>query len=55
MTNDAQTAIRIPSAVLRAVDALARRLSRPGLRITRATMIRMLVIQGVQRERKRRA
>ena len=48
MTNDVQTAVRLPSEVLQAVDELAKKLSSPGIRIARASVLRMLIVEGVK-------
>lgn len=52
MTNDAQVTIRFPLDVLKKLDAMAKRLSKeqPGVRFTRAAVIRMLVMKNVSVE-----
>lgn len=47
MTNDVQTVVRLPSSLVREIDTLAKKMSEPGLRITRAAVIRLLITQGV--------
>lgn len=47
MTNDVQVVVRLPSSVVQELDALAEKLSKPGLKVTRATVLRMLAIQGL--------
>ena len=54
MTNDVQTGVRLPSTVLKDVDELAKKMSRPGAKVTRASVIRMLVIRGVSDLKKKR-
>jgi len=50
MTNDVQTAVRLPASVLRAVDRMARDMTRSGgIKVTRAALIRMMIVQGVKR------
>lgn len=41
-----QTAIRLSDSLLARIDKLAERMSRPGIRITRADVIRLAVTQG---------
>jgi hypothetical protein len=50
MTNDAQLLVRLPSSVLEDLDALADKLARPGVRMGRATIVRMLVMKGLDEE-----
>lgn len=53
--NDVQIAVRLPEAVVRKLDRIATQMTKekPGVRVTRAAVIRMLVMQGIDpRERK---
>lgn len=52
-----QTAIRVPESWLGRLDELARQASRPGVRITRALVLRDALYQGIvamEAERKKR-
>ncbi len=52
-----QTAIRLPESLLKRLDKLAERMSRPGLTITRAEVLRLAALKGVERleaEKKKR-
>ena len=42
-----QTALRLDESVLELADKLAERMSRPGLRLTRADLLRLAVHQGL--------
>ena len=42
-----QTAIRLPESVLDRADKVAERMSRPGLRVTRADVLRLATHQGL--------
>jgi predicted DNA-binding protein len=44
-----QTAIRLPESLLARVDKLAERMSRPGMRVTRAEVLRLAAFQGVDK------
>ena len=48
--NDVQTVVRLPSSMLRELDTLAEKMSEPGIRITRASVIRMLILRGMAAE-----
>jgi len=49
-TNDVQLAIRVPSSLIAAVDALAAEKSRiAGVPVTRAAVLRMLIEQALKR------
>lgn len=51
-----QTAIRLPEALLERVDRLAESMSEPGMRVTRADVLRLAAHRGVDQlegERKR--
>lgn len=41
-----QTAIRVPGSFLKRADKLAERMSRPGLRLTRADVLRLALAEG---------
>lgn len=43
-----QTAIRLPESVLERADKVAQRMSRPGLRVTRADVLRLATHQGLE-------
>lgn len=47
------TAIRLDDALLLEADALARKLSQPGLRLTRTDVLRMAIISGLKEMRQR--
>ncbi|MFZ4580164.1 MAG: hypothetical protein ACOYOB_17400 [Myxococcota bacterium] len=51
MEHDAQFALRLPASVIERLDALAERLrqERPGLRMSRADVTRMLILEGLAR------
>ena len=51
MEHNAQFALRLPASVIERLDALAERLrhERPGLRMSRADVTRMLIIEGLSR------
>ena len=42
-----QTAIRLPDPLLARIDKLAKRMSQPGVRITRADAIRLALFRGI--------
>ena len=42
-----QTAIRLPESVLDRADKVAERMSRPGMRVTRADVLRLATHQGL--------
>lgn len=42
-----QTALRLGESVLERADKLAEKMSRPGLRLTRADLLRLAVHQGL--------
>lgn len=44
-----QTGIRLPDSLLERIDKIAEKMSQPGLRITRAEVIRLFVTQGADR------
>lgn len=48
--NDSQTVVRLPSDVVHKIDAIAEKMSkqRPGIKITRASLIRMFVLKGIE-------
>lgn len=50
MTNDVQIAVRLPSDVVRKLDVIARAMSKenPGVKVSRAAVVRMLAIRGIQ-------
>jgi len=51
-----QTAIRLPESLLDRVDKLAETMSQPGMRVTRAEVLRLAAYRGVDQleaERKR--
>lgn len=51
-----QTAIRLPEALLERVDRIAETMSQPGMRVTRAEVLRLATYRGVEQleaERKR--
>jgi hypothetical protein len=43
-----QTAIRLPEVLLVRVDELAVRMSQPGMRVTRAEVLRLAAFKGVE-------
>ena len=43
-----QTAIRVPESLLDRVDKLAEQLSQPGMRVTRAEVLRLAAYRGVE-------
>jgi predicted DNA-binding protein len=43
-----QTAIRLPESLYARLDKLAEHLSQPGMRITRAMVLRMATFRGVE-------
>lgn len=43
-----QTAVRFPDAILEEADELIAAFSRPGLQLTRADILRMAVVCGVE-------
>lgn len=49
--NDVQIAVRLPEAMVRRLDRIASRMSKekPGVRVTRASVIRMFVLAGIDR------
>ena len=49
--NDKQTAIRLPAELLERIDRLAERwrAERPGMRMTRSDVLRVLVLEGLER------
>lgn len=49
MTNDIQTAFRLPSALVERLDAYAERLRQnvPGVRISRADVVRLVLGRGL--------
>ena len=52
-----QTAIRLPESLLARVDKLAEAMSRPGMRVTRAEVLRLAAHKGVddlEEERKKK-
>lgn len=52
MTNDVQTAVRLPSSIVDELDAIALRMTRStAVRVTRAAVIRMLVVRGIAEEK----
>ncbi len=48
VVNDAQILIRLPSDVIDKLDELAAQMSRPGMKIARASVVRMLIVQGLE-------
>lgn len=44
-----QTAIRLPESLLKRIDRLAKGMSTPGIRITRADVLRRIAVEGVDR------
>jgi hypothetical protein len=52
MSKDFQTVVRFPSDVVRQIDAVAERMSqeRPGMKVSRAAVIRMMVMKGLAGE-----
>lgn len=50
MSKDFQTAVRFPSEVVRRLDEIAEQmtLERPGVKVTRAAVIRMMVMEGLR-------
>ena len=44
-----QTAIRIPESFLGRADRVAEKMSRPGMRVTRAEVMRLALYQGLAR------
>jgi hypothetical protein len=55
MKNDVLVAARLPSSVIAQIDAIAARMSKAGVPITRTEVVRMLLLRGVERESRRRA
>jgi predicted DNA-binding protein len=43
-----QTAIRVPESWLDRLDKIAERMSRPGMRVTRAEALRMAAHRGIE-------
>jgi hypothetical protein len=48
-----QIAVRLTAETVRTIDGYAERQSRPGLRVTRADAVRMLLQAGLDTERKK--
>jgi len=42
-----QTAIRLPESLLDRVDKLAEKMSQPGMRVTRAEVLRLATFRGI--------
>ena len=43
-----QTAIRVPESLLERVDKIAEAMSQPGMRVTRADVLRLATYRGVE-------
>lgn len=43
-----QTALRLPEGLLDRIDALAKRMSQPGMVVTRAEILRVATFKGVE-------
>ncbi len=43
-----QTGIRLPDSVFDRIDKLVERMSEPGLRLTRADVLRLAVFRGIE-------
>ena len=48
-TNDVQIAVRLPSDVVKKLDVIANAMSkeRPGVKVSRAAVVRMMAIRGI--------
>ncbi len=53
--NETQTAVRFPEDVMRRIDAVAKKMTaeRPGVRVTRAAVIRLFVLRGLEEEKEK--